>query len=568
MPDDSVCREQILSEEYRDFITRQGRSEILGSLNTEGACQQSAAYDYRVLYLEAAQADPITLTRFGYQTIPKCYTLIDKVALSSAGITQIQNYPGLQLKGNGVIIGIVDTGIDYTNPVFSDALGKSRIIGIWDQTIQTGTPPSGFLYGSEYTKEMIQEALDADRPRELVPTTDENGHGTFLAGIAAGKENAPEEFLGAAPEALIAVVKLKEAKRYLRAYYKINPSAICYQENDILLGLQYLNLLAQREDKPIVLCVALGSNMGGHDGASSLSNSLEFYARSANRIVVIGGGNEAVQQHHYLGSLSEQTEEQEVEIRVSPGNTGFTAELWTDIPNIFAISLLSPSGERVPRLPIRTGTSQEFTFILDRTRVYVDYRLLVENTNSQLIFFRFDTPTAGIWKIIVEPVQLADGVFHIWLPVTEFLTGEVIFLQSNPDFTITTPGNALAPMTVSYYDDRTEAISIHSGRGFTRLGIKKPDFAAPGVNVIGPGPNNTFVSTSGSSVAVGITAGAAALMTEWILYDRKAPLIDSVQIKNLLILGTERREGESYPNRLWGYGQLNLLNTFQVVRNY
>lgn len=568
MPNRSICRERILSEAYRDFIIRQGRSELLGTLNPNELCEQEADFSYRVVYLEESQAEPMTLERFGYQTIPKCYTIIDSVAMNSAGITQIQNYPGLQLKGRGIMIGIVDTGIDYVNPVFLDAQGNTRIAGIWDQTIQTGVPPENMAYGTEYTREMIQEALDSGNPREIIPSADTSGHGTFLAGIAAGSGNAAEQFSGAAPEATLGVVKLKEAKQYLRQYYKISQSALCYQENDILLGIRYLSMLASKEDVPLVICVALGSNMGGHDGASPLSEALELYAQSANRITVIGTGNEAVQQHHYLGSLSDITQTQEVEIRVGQGNTGFTAELWSDIPNIFAVSLISPSGERVPRLPIRTGTSQMFNFILDRTQVYVDYRLFVENTNSELIFFRFDGPTPGVWKIIVEPVQLADGVFHIWLPMTEFLTGEVIFLQSNPDFTITNPGNADAPMTVSYYDAANGGISIYSGRGFTRLGVIKPDFAAPGVNVLGPTANNTFSRSSGSSIAVGIAAGAAALMTEWIIYERKVGTIDSQQIKNLLILGTERGVDETYPNRLWGYGRLSLINTFQVVRTY
>lgn len=568
MANRSICRMQILSEEYRDFIIRKGRSELLGNMNPDEACQQDADFSYQVVYLEASRAEPINLKRFGYQTIPKCYTTIDNIAMNSAGITQIQNYPGLQLKGQGVMIGIVDTGIDYANPVFLDAQGNTRIMGIWDQTIQTGTPPEELAYGSEYTREMIQEALDSENPREIIPTTDTEGHGTFLAGIAAGRENPVQQFTGAAPEAMIGVVKLKEAKQYLRQYYKVPSSALCFQENDIMLGLRYLSMLAEKADMPLVICVALGSNMGGHAGASPLSEALELYAQSAYRIIVIGTGNEAVRQHHYLGSLTDMSRTQEVEIRVGQGNTGFTAELWSEIPNVFAISLVSPSGEQVPSLPIRTGDSQLFTFILDRTEVYVDYRLLVENTNSEMIFLRFNNPTPGVWKLIVEPVQLADGVFHIWLPMTEFLSGEVIFLQSNPDFTITNPGNAQSPMTVSYYDAANGSISIYSGRGYTRLGVIKPDFAAPGVNVLGPTANNTFAVSSGSSIAVGIAAGAAALMTEWIIYDRNGGPFDSRQVKNLLILGTERSLDESYPNRLWGYGRLSLINTFQVLRTY
>ena len=196
----------------------------------------------------------------------------------------MQNYPTLRLMGEGVMIGFLDTGIDYRNPVFQNIDGSTRIAGLWDQTIQTGNAPKAFDYGSEYREEMLNEALRSEDPLSIVPTTDTNGHGTYLASIAAGNADVNTQFLGAAPEAILGIVKLKEAKNYLRDFYLIREDAVCYQENDIMAGLKYLNDLAENEGLPLVLCIALGTNFGGHNGTTLLSRILDQYALQLNRL--------------------------------------------------------------------------------------------------------------------------------------------------------------------------------------------------------------------------------------------------------------------------------------------
>ena len=154
----------------------------------------------------------------------------------------------------------------------------------------------------------------------------------------------------------------------------------------------------------------------------------------------------------------------------------------------------------------------------------------------------------------------------MWLPMTEFLENEVFFLESNPDYTITEPGSTLSGMTVAFYNGDNNSIDIQSGRGYTRGNRVKPDFAAPGVNVTGAVARNQFATRTGSSIAAGITAGAAALMMEWVVYRLQQKTIDSTQIRNLLVLGTDKRPNEEYPNREWGYGALNVYNTFETIR--
>ena len=566
MTDSETCRQHILSEDYRDFIGNHVRTPFFESIMREGQCEQDAGFDYKCFYLPAELAGPVTLSRFSYNSIPKCFTPTSMETLNQTGILPVQNYPTLQLKGEGVLIGFLDSGIDYTNQVFRNIDGSTRIAAIWDQTVQSGSPPEGFAYGTEFTEKQINEALNEENPLAVVPSSDDTGHGTYTASLAAGSGNPQEQFLGAAPEASIAVVKLKQAKQYLRDYYFIPADAVCYQETDLMLGLKYLNDLADSLSLPLVVCITVGSNMGGHIGTLPFSYLIEGYSTKANHITVIGTGNEADKRHHYFNTIADMADRKSVEIRVGENVSGFSLELWADIPNILSISILSPSGENTSRIPFRAGASAEVSFLFERTKVSIDYRLLVEKSTSELVFFRFDAPAPGIWKIIIEPLALADGQFHMWLPVTEFLSGEVYFLEPDPYYTLTNPAAADSPIVVSYYNGNTDALSQSSGRGYTRSRRIKPDIAAPGVDVPGALPGGRFTVRTGASAAAAVTAGAIALMLEWLLNYENVPGIDSYQIKSLLILGAVRPKTMEYPNREWGYGQLNLYNTFETIR--
>ena len=237
------------------------------------------------------------------------------------------------------------------------------------------------------------------------------------------------------------------------------------------------------ENLPLVVCIALGTNMGGHSGLSPLTGLLEIYSNISNRIIVIAAGNEANQRHHYQGILENENDLKDVEIRVGENVTGFTMELWTENPNLMEVSLLSPSGGTTGRIPIRRNTTFDYRYVFEGTTVSITYKLFLERSNSELIIFQVRNPTEGIWKIRVEPVQVTEGIFHIWLPMREFLGGEMYFLEPNPDTTFTEPGSAITAMTVGFYNGNDKSIAISSGRGYTRSNIIKPNFDAPGVNV-------------------------------------------------------------------------------------
>lgn len=566
--DANICKERILSEDYRDFVVSDTLPLSLDNIPPDQLCQQMADFDYRCVYVSRILADPVDLNNYSYLSIPKCYSLLSMEALSQAGILPIQNYPTLQLKGNNVMIGFIDTGIDYVNSIFRNLDGSTRIVGLWDQTIQSGTPPQSFVYGSEYTRELINQALASKDPLSIVPSQDYIGHGTFVASLAAGSGNPEEQFLGAAPESTIAVVKLKQAKEYLRNYYYIPEGVPCYQDTDMLLGLKYLSELAAQNDIPLVMCIALGSSLSGHIGLTPLSQSVEYYSTLNGRIPVIGGGNEADKRHHYSHQIKDAAPPDTVELRVGENIEGFVMELWTDIPNVLSITITSPSGETAgPISPERTMTAIH-DFVFERTQVTITYRFLVERSTSELIFFRFDAPTPGLWKLTVTFQSTIDGRFHMWLPVSDFIQGEVYFLNADPYYTLTSPGNTRSTIVVSYYDGHNNSIALSSGRGYSRNEQINPDITAPGNSVLGALPGGRYAVRSGSSISTGITAGACALLLEWILYQLGSTRIDSYQIKSLLILGAIRPSGMMFPNREWGYGQLNLYNTFEEIRKF
>lgn len=564
--DRETCRQMILSEDYIDFISPIYRKITSEEAERGNACIQNMDYGFQAVYVSQSLSKPLSLENYRYNSIPNCYELMDLEAMDDAGIRVVQTYPTLNLMGSGIMIGILDTGIDYRNPLFQNIDGSTRIAGIWDQTIQDGTMPEDLDYGSEYTEEMINKALRSENPLEIVPSMDTEGHGTFIASVAAGNADLDNRFIGAAPESTLAVVKLKTAKSYLKDFYAIRQDAVCFQENDIMLALKYINGLARKRNMPLVLCIALGTNLGGHNGTSLLSALLDAYASTLNRSVVISSGNGAVQRRHFSHEFLNMNDVAEAEIRVEEGVNGFVVELWTTVPNIMTVAFTSPSGERTGYISFKQGYEYREEFLFDQTDVEVEYRLLLENNDSQLIFMRFRNPSQGIWRISIKPVRISDGRFHLWLPVPGFVTGDVYFLQANPDTTLAEPGSSLVAMTVAFYNGIDNSVDINSGRGYTRDGRIKPDYAVPGVMVSGAGLNNEFVVRSGSSVAAGIAAGAAALLMEWVLKQTDSWGVNSSQIRNIILIGAEQRPGAENPNREWGYGTMDLYRSLDILR--
>lgn len=572
------CSEIIQSNDTYDFIVS------MDERNTpfiEPICVQSINRQYDILYYDRSTVPPLSISRYSYTSIPKLFSLMDSTSLDISGILSIQNQPSLALKGEGVLIGIVDTGIDYRNSLFLDNHGNTRIVSIWDQTAisteknNSMAPGFDLLYGEEYTREQINEAIHSEVPQTVVPENDTNGHGTYMASIAAGSADSENDFIGAAPFSELVIVKLKEAKQNLKDFFYMSGTEPLYQENDIMAGVAYLDAIAKREQKPMVILLGVGSNQGSHTGSGPLSILLDDIGAQIGRAVVVPAGNQADAQHHFFGKTTSILNPVRVEINVEEGFQGFCMELWTYAPELVRVEVQSPTGQRSQGgFPVSEET-QTTNFVFEDTILTLDYRIAGRKSGDLVVFFRFTRPAVGIWSIYVYPENAISGAFHMWLPIQPQVGNEIRFIEPNPDTTVTTPGNTKLAITAGGYNGLTGARYLQSGRGFSGIGQVKPEFCAPSVNVqgaqIGPLlsvelPGIGFVSRTGTSSAAAITAGAAALVLEWGIQRGNAPKMNSVEVKNLLIRGCDREGGMSYPNTEWGYGKLNLYRSFEVLR--
>lgn len=377
-----------------------------------------------------------------------------------------------------------------------------------------------------------------------------------MAGVACGGEDIANDFIGAAPNASIAVVKLKEAKQYLKDFFFIPDDVPVFQENDVMMGIAYLNGLATVMNMPLVLCIPLGNAVGSGE-TGPLSSYLNYICTRRKRSVVTAAGNEANSRNHFQGRILPNMEYENVEINVEEDREGFFLELWAYAPELYAVSILSPTGEEIPRIPVRIGNSEVYNFVFEQTTVVIDYRIEAQETANQLVYFRFIRPKKGIWTVRVYPQSIVTGNYNLWLPRRRMTDGEVFFLRSNPDITITTPGTARQVITAGGYNVANDSIYSNSGRGYTLAGDIKPDFAAPAVNVYGPGTRGNFVTYTGTSAAAAVTAGACAQVMQWAIVEQNNPTISNEAIKNMLIRGARRTTERTYPNREWGaYGNI------------
>ena len=556
--DREAYRTRIMSEEFRDFIVPIEGGKEQFQVPEFQRCAQSNVGQYEIVYIDKSQSEPLNFERFTYNSIPRCFALLDMAAMNQSGISQVQNYPVLELMGQNVMIGFVDTGIDYRNDIFRNLDGTTRIAAIWDQTLQKGEMPNQFDYGSEYTKEQINEALRNEEPLKIVPSLDTNGHGTFLASLASGSASPENTFLGAAPESTLAVVKLKQAKQYIKRYYEIPEPAECYQENDIMLAVNYVRNIALSMDMPISLCMTLGTNGRSHDGASALSYVLDRFASGVGAVVSLSTGDEGNKQLHGTnvlkvpevtgvlpnqGAIDSSWEYSLVEIRVDERQKGLFINIWGSKPGVISVGLVSPTGEVIERVAPRIGKSEIYNLIFDATTVTIEYDLVEADSSDELIIIRLENPTPGIWSLRIYD---ADEKYNVYLPVSQFIYPNTYILEPSADITIVDPAVASNVITTSLYNARNGALYIDNGRGFGRDGSIKPDIS--------------------SALSCAITAGAACQFLNWGIVEGKDKELRASDIKGYFIRGTIRANDISYPDRQWGYGKLDVYNSFEVIR--
>ena len=582
MPD---CSSLIVSEETGDYIIEYNSLYFEQIQRQDGVCISCINDTWCILYTNYPGSRNINIQQ-GYYSVPKLYGLMDTTSFDASGITATLNQPLLNVRGQGVLIGFLDTGIDYLREDFKASGGRTRIAAVWDQTIQSvnyeedtgeaaGTEQydreqvQGMgQYGTVDTREDINAALAAERegqnPYDIVPSRDENGHGTFLAGVAAASETA--DYIGAAPEAEILMVKLKPAKKYLRDFYLLPEQVEAYSETDMMMGVRFLQQYAIREKKPLVICVGLGTASGSRTGALPFADLLNTLARQVNTVVVTCTGNEANNRTHTSGLAVSDTEPSEIEITVGADERGFVMEIWAESLDILSVAITSPSGERISRIPARIDTGGVYNFLLERSQVAVNYRVVESASGYEVIFMRFINPAQGIWKIHVYSLTNIVGRYNAWLPLKQFLSGDTYFLNSNPSTTLTEPGAAERVISVGAYNHITDASYVASGRGYTATGLVKPDFVAPGVDVYGVRAGGGYTTRTGTSVAAAHAAGAAALLLTWGGTDGNLPYMGTNEVKSVLIRGAKRENNTVYPNNIYGYGKMDVIEAFYKLR--
>ena len=554
------------SEHFGDFIVKYMQNVENTMELFPGTTFQAVNEIFGILYVPLENTGELEITGTSYNSIPKCYTYMDMEAAGASGITRLHDHPYLKLRGKGTAVAVIDSGIDYQNEVFRNA-GGSRIAYLWDQSLEEESDMGAAKvpYGRLFRKRDIDLALDSENPFSIVPSRDTNGHGTALAGIAAGNMVQGENFTGAAPEATLIIIKVKPAKQYLRNFYLYPPEAEVFQEDDVMMAIAFAIRLAKELGVPLSICVGIGSSQGAHLGTNALSQYVDYVANFSQVSVSVAAGNEGNTRNHSTGIFSQEREKIVTELRVAEREQGFTMEFWGEPPEIYELSIQSPTGEILEVSSSIGSRTQELSFVFVETKVYVNYILIERQTGYSLVYIRFFHPASGIWKIFTQGKNKQNVQFHMWLPVEGLISQDTYFLEPSPYTTVTAPGDARNSITATAYQHRDGSIYIAAGRGYTPNGMVTPHLAAPGVNVKVPLVRGGFGIRSGTSISAAQTAGIAALLFEWAIIRNNQPFFTGSSVKYYLQRGARREDNMQYPNPEWGYGRVDLYHTFELL---
>lgn len=465
----------------------------------------------------------------------------------------VQDMP-LSLRGKGTLIGIVDSGIDYENAEFRNEDGTTRIVSLWDQSVN-GRPPAGYLAGTEYTREQIDAALateDKEVRRQMVKTSDVSGHGTAVAGIAAGNGRGSEgrRFRGAAPEAELIIVKMGAPRE-----------GGFPRTTELMRGVDYIVRKAVELRRPVAINISFGNTYGSHDGTSLVERFLNDIADMWKNVICIGSGNEGASAGHVSEKVRRQISET-VELAVQQREPALSIQIWKSYVDEMGVSVISPSGRQAGPFYEFLGAQR---YILGDTELLIYYGEPKPYSVKQEIYLSLlpgkQYIESGVWKIVLTPGRIVDGEYQMWLPTQSSLNMGTAFLQPNSMSTLTIPSTASLAVTVAAYDARTFSYADFSGRGpagmYEGENVLKPDIAAPGVRVTAPVPGGGYQSFSGTSFAAPFVTGSAALLMEWGIVRGNDPYLYGEKVKAYLRKGAKQLAGyERWPNALLGYGAL------------
>lgn len=496
-------------------------------------------------------------TQIEHLELPKSLFIEGSYNLISSCIRSVQSGTSFNLSGEGVIVAIIDSGIDYTHNDFRNPDSTSRILYLWDQTVD-GIPPEGFFEGAEFSNSEINQALQSPNPLEIVPSVDTNGHGTAVAGIAAGngsESNGVDS--GVATEADIIVVKVGT-----RGYESFARST------EIMRAIKYVIDKARLLNEPISINMSFGMNNGSHKGDSLFETYISEISYSWKTVMCVPTGNEGSAGHHYAGQIA-SNDISEIEFFTAEGLTNFYITLWKDFADSFTVEIIFPNGKSSGQIGIESQVKRirQENFVLN-----VIYGQPSHYSISQEIFFNFVTTDgaipAGVWKLRIISGNIVDGNFQIWLPTIEEVTAQTFF--SNPSIynTLTIPSTAYKVISVAGYNDRIGNIAVFSGKGSLISSLPNPDITAPAVNILATKAGGGYDSFTGTSFAAPFVTGSAALMMQWGIVNGNDPFLYGEKVSAFLRLGATRQTGNVYPNPAFGYGVLCLESTMEYLVDY
>lgn len=478
---------------------------------------------------------------------PKNLVLSLYEARAASCITPVQN-PPLSLDGSGVLVGIVDSGIDIFHPDFRNEDGTTRIRELWDQTVPNETE-SFFNRGRIFTSEDINRAL-AENDSSF-PSRDLSGHGTHVAGIAAGNGRASQgRQKGVAPASSLLIVKLGN----------VFPEGFP-RTTELMLGMEYCVRRSIEWQLPLALNISFGNSYGSHDGTSLLETYIDNLAGLGRTTICIGSGNEGNKGRHTSGTLN-AAQTTQIELAVAPSETSLNLQIWKNYVDTFRIRLLAPSGNDIFLTARSPGVHND---ILDSTQLLWYLGEPSPYSTSQEIYLEMlPIPgntyiQGGIWKFQLIPENIVDGSYNLWLPSGNSINPDTRFLVPIENTTLTIPSTASAPISVAAYNSNTDTFAPFSGQGYTGLSLAKPDIAAPGVDILSTAPGGGYTRNTGTSMATPFVTGSAALLMQYGIVQNRDPYLYGQKVKAYLQRGARHIPAEkNYPSPMIGWGALCL----------
>ena len=529
-------------------------SGSLTGLSSLGVTVTELLNEYAILTVPESLVERLALVpEIEYIEKPKRLFFSVNQGKTASCIPAVQN-ARYDLYGDGVLVALLDSGVDYAHPDFRNEDGTTRILALWDQTIP-GRPPEGYRIGTEYTQQEINEALAADTESAryaLVPSRDVSGHGTRVLGIAAGNGRASGgRYRGIASRSPILAVKLGMPRE--EGFPRTT---------ELMQGLDYCIRKALELRLPVVVNISIGNTYGAHDGTSLLETYIADIANVWKSVICIGTGNEGYTAGHAAGILQERTTET-VELAVGEYETAFSIQIWKSYLDEVDITLVSPGGRRAGPIQKLLGAQR---FVLEETEILLYYGEPSPYSQSQEIYLellpRGDYVDTGIWILELVAGEIRDGHYHIWLPSSAALNGGTRFLRASADTTLTIPSTARRIAAIGAYDSRTLTYADFSGRGGTCDLREKPVLVAPGVRILTTAPGGTYAEATGTSFATPFATGAAALLLQWGIVDGNDPYLYGEKAIAYLKKGTRPLPAYAeYPNPEVGWGTLCVLGS-------